>query len=200
MMAEFKFRRFRGLLSAVVMVCAVGYFGEAKAATLFGGTVSIYNEEPSIGNVSINSGVPVEIVGYTIPNNNTGPTLNGSAYTVGFAQDYFTISDPYINNWGPVGIFNGFVLVFTGATPTIYSVADETHPTSLAQPVVSVIDNTVYVNFAGDNFDRTSQATIDVNFTAPVPEPSTWAMMILGFAGLGFMAYRRKSTTALMAA
>jgi hypothetical protein len=25
-----------------------------------------------------------------------------------------------------------------------------------------------------------------------VPEPSTWAMMILGFAGLGFMAYGRK--------
>jgi hypothetical protein len=29
-----------------------------------------------------------------------------------------------------------------------------------------------------------------------VPEPSTWAMMILGFVGLGFMAYRRKNTTA----
>ncbi|MES2193446.1 MAG: PEPxxWA-CTERM sorting domain-containing protein [Pseudomonadota bacterium] len=26
-----------------------------------------------------------------------------------------------------------------------------------------------------------------------VPEPSTWAMMILGFAGVGFMAYRRKN-------
>ena len=26
---------------------------------------------------------------------------------------------------------------------------------------------------------------------APVPEPSTWAMMILGFAGVGFMGYRR---------
>ena len=26
-----------------------------------------------------------------------------------------------------------------------------------------------------------------------VPEPSTWAMMILGFLGVGFVAYRRKS-------
>ena len=26
-----------------------------------------------------------------------------------------------------------------------------------------------------------------------VPEPSTWAMMVLGFAGLGFMAYRRRN-------
>jgi hypothetical protein len=33
-----------------------------------------------------------------------------------------------------------------------------------------------------------------------VPEPSTWAMMILGFAGLGLMGYRRKSKPSLMAA
>ena len=31
---------------------------------------------------------------------------------------------------------------------------------------------------------------------AAVPEPSTWLMMLLGFAGLGFMAYRRKSKAA----
>jgi hypothetical protein len=36
--------------------------------------------------------------------------------------------------------------------------------------------------------------------TTAVPEPSTWAMMLLGFAGIGFMAYRRKSKPALMAA
>jgi outer membrane lipase/esterase len=34
---------------------------------------------------------------------------------------------------------------------------------------------------------------------AAVPEPSTWAMMILGFAGIGFMAYRRKNAMALNA-
>jgi hypothetical protein len=33
-----------------------------------------------------------------------------------------------------------------------------------------------------------------------VPEPSTWAMLLLGFAGIGFMAYRRKANSALMAA
>jgi hypothetical protein len=34
---------------------------------------------------------------------------------------------------------------------------------------------------------------------ATVPEPSTWAMMILGFAGLGFMAYRRRKSTVALA-
>jgi len=35
-----------------------------------------------------------------------------------------------------------------------------------------------------------------------VPEPSTWAMMLLGFAGLGFAGYRRakRGETTLAAA
>lgn len=41
---------------------------------------------------------------------------------------------------------------------------------------------------------------ISVRQTSAVPEPSTWAFMIIGFAGVGFMAYRRKSKPALMAA
>jgi hypothetical protein len=44
-----------------------------------------------------------------------------------------------------------------------------------------------------------------IDFTTPVvggavPEASTWAMMILGFAGIGFMAYRRKHNGVLAAA
>ena len=35
---------------------------------------------------------------------------------------------------------------------------------------------------------------------AAVPEPSTWAMMLLGFAGVGFMAYRRKNQITLSVA
>ena len=31
----------------------------------------------------------------------------------------------------------------------------------------------------------------NVTVTVNVPEPSTWALMVLGFAGLGFAGYRR---------
>jgi hypothetical protein len=34
---------------------------------------------------------------------------------------------------------------------------------------------------------------------AAVPEPSTWAMMVLGFAGVGAMAYRRRKVAAIAA-
>ena len=33
--------------------------------------------------------------------------------------------------------------------------------------------------------------------TAGVPEPATWAMLLMGFAGLGFAAFRRSGKTRL---
>lgn len=52
----------------------------------------------------------------------------------------------------------------------------------------------------GSNFHLFFSPTVGNTPTSAIPEPSTWAMMILGFAGVGFMAYRRKSKSALMAA
>jgi len=51
----------------------------------------------------------------------------------------------------------------------------------------------------GVNCNSAAQWTANAEISS-VPEPSTWAMMILGFAGVGFMAYRRKSKPTLMAA
>jgi hypothetical protein len=59
------------------------------------------------------------------------------------------------------------------------------------------LSETVYDDHSG-TFSGT-MANIDLG-VPPVPEASTWAMMILGFAGLGFMAYRQKAKPALMAA
>ncbi|SDJ63069.1 MULTISPECIES: PEP-CTERM sorting domain-containing protein [Bradyrhizobium] len=41
---------------------------------------------------------------------------------------------------------------------------------------------------------------ISATLVTAVPEPSTWAMIILGFAGMGFMTYHRRAKPALMAA
>jgi hypothetical protein len=53
-------------------------------------------------------------------------------------------------------------------------------------------------NNTTQGFDVRTDGTFATGIGA-VPEPSTWAMLILGFAGVGFMAYRRKSKPALMA-
>ncbi len=77
--------------------------------------------------------------------------------------------------------------------------------------IVSLIDNNTglrsdqivgfpVINAIVPTFDVLSGGTGSNSVTGAVPEPSTWAMMILGFAGIGFMAYRRKSTLALRVA
>jgi PEP-CTERM motif len=73
----------------------------------------------------------------------------------------------------------------TGARP--FSEADMSNTGTL------FIDSDVALSFASGH-DYSSNAV------GAVPEPSTWAMLILGFAGLGFMAYRRKGKPALMLA
>jgi hypothetical protein len=62
------------------------------------------------------------------------------------------------------------------------------------------------IPFTRIHFNIPSQGgyTVDLNVTPArvsvgpaVPEPSTWLMMILGFAGVGFAAYRRKQGFAI---
>lgn len=49
--------------------------------------------------------------------------------------------------------------------------------------------------FVGSNWSNpeggTSQLQIVADFASPVPEPTTWAMMFIGFAGVAGLAYRR---------
>jgi hypothetical protein len=69
------------------------------------------------------------------------------------------------------------------------------------QDLPGLYNGSILTFFADDLGTHTEQSpgfvdsiTIATNLTSTsaVPEPSTWAMMLLGFAGIGFMAYRRK--------
>jgi hypothetical protein len=63
------------------------------------------------------------------------------------------------------------------------------------------LDPTFFVDptFAQAN-EYSIETSVGIGNISPVPEVSTWAMMMLGFAGVGFMAYCRKSKPAVMAA
>jgi PEP-CTERM motif len=57
-------------------------------------------------------------------------------------------------------------------------------------------DDSVNLSFlqTGPSTVRLSATTLTIDtITTSVPEPSTWAMMILGFAGIGFTAYRKRN-------
>jgi len=52
---------------------------------------------------------------------------------------------------------------------------------------------------SGRGFDLTDfSVAATANISGAVPEPTTWAMMILGFCGLGFLAHRRKQNASLL--
>ena len=51
---------------------------------------------------------------------------------------------------------------------------------------------TAYTNYFYTDLPDSGAGSVTVTpITTPVPEPSTWAMMFLGFAGLGLLGYRQ---------
>lgn len=69
-------------------------------------------------------------------------------------------------------------------TPQIYTMKDALGPPSFTKDFgYNYFCDTTYVNLLD------TPGTWQV---AAVPEPSTWAMLILGFGGIGLVAYRRK--------
>jgi hypothetical protein len=61
----------------------------------------------------------------------------------------------------------------------------------------NVADSSInWTNNLSTNPDAPGQSGFSIT---AVPEPSTWAMVILGFVGIGAMACRRRKTAALAA-
>jgi hypothetical protein len=65
-----------------------------------------------------------------------------------------------------------------------------------AKPGTGELIKTIKIEGLGlgfDNFKQLGFGLVSDSVTA-TPEASTWAMMLLGFAGIGFVAYRRKNS------
>lgn len=101
----------------------------------------------------------------------------GQTYTLTFSQ----IARPY-QGVDPFTVSYG-ATSFGTFTPTFnWTQVTETFVALSATPLV----------FAGTILDGDHSSGIDNISISAVPELSTWAMMILGFFGVGFAAYRRK--------
>lgn len=57
----------------------------------------------------------------------------------------------------------------------------------------------VFANTTPNSAHLTADLTVTYSYTA-VPEPSTWVMMVAGFAGLGFAGWRASRKAAAVAA
>jgi hypothetical protein len=124
-------------------------------------------------------------------------TANGWVETIG----NFAINAAGTPNFAFTNIS---VTQFDGSTVTSGPLADNGEFNMVITPAAGQTFSTIsFFHFQSGN--PNGSVVRDISFEvaggipSAVPEASTWAMMILGFAGIGFMAYRRKSKPALMA-
>ena len=72
---------------------------------------------------------------------------------------------------------------------------------NLVESAGAFLDPIFFIDPTFAGADRYSiETSLGIGNVSAVPEPSTWAMLLLGFAGIGFIACRRKSQPALSAA
>ena len=101
-----------------------------------------------------------------------------------------------LSNWGP-----DYDDILTN--PSKYGITNTTD--ACAGPPVCATPDTYFYYVNSHPSDASHHIVGDELFTevlglsAPVPEPSTWAMMLLGFVGLGFAGYRGAKKRAAVA-
>jgi hypothetical protein len=79
-----------------------------------------------------------------------------------------------------------------------YHIEVQLNQATLGGNLATILSNVTKLQIRGEYINGTEAEGLDnvQLLTAAVPEPSTWAMMLLGFGGLGFMTYRRRKQAA----
>jgi PEP-CTERM motif len=98
---------------------------------------------------------------------------------------FSTDSSGRVNSWN---VAASSVIIHTGRG------IQSSNTTSFIQDSASV--GTFFSSFTASNNDLPGFWTLETGGGGSVPEPASWTMMLIGFAGLGFMAYRARRTTA----
>jgi hypothetical protein len=147
----------------------------------------------------------------TTPTGNVADGIPGNPYTVsqieGVVGNQFVVAID-VNTTATAGetlnlfdvIINGSVAYEYNGAANIGSVSNNGN--GYADWTLGVIDLSSYgsdatvlfrASWTGASDGAESFFLVHSGPVGAVPEPSSWAMMILGFMGVGFMAYRRKS-------
>jgi hypothetical protein len=112
----------------------------------------------------------------------------GKGFKVGAAfnptTDAFTNDSP----GGPHNDVGDFVVE---DAPTVGSIQGE----SFMERSHSLTGRLINANGGVDDFEIGAPLVITPQTSTPVPEASTWAMLLLGFGALGFAGYRAKRAT-----
>jgi hypothetical protein len=191
------------------VACGAGPYGTVTATDVAGGlqidvelapTVTFHRNQNGnqhaiafdlVGNPTISLVNPLPS-GFSLVSTSAGSII-APPFSSGAGNSTFEYAIDYSGNSGLVSS-----LIFQLAGLTTASLQSQVYNCD------TICVGTKNIFFALDisNIDGTSTLTGNVaaTLTPAVPEPATWAMMILGFAGVGFMAYRRRKLSMALSA
>ena len=184
-----------GILS---LLAATAFAAPASAAVLYSfneqgcfGSSCLVSNSANDGSLTFHNQAETNVAAGTV-DLGTFTLANGST---NFNGDLFSLQVTFTS---PLNGANTFSALLSGKTTGNHG-----------GPVVVDFNNTPF-NFGGFTLavdDITLAAGVGtpqeitgtITAVAAVPEPSTWAMMILGFVGLGTMTYRRRKSAMITA-
>jgi hypothetical protein len=182
-----------GLITLNGFNTALGTLNSVTLTTLASGSLEFTDAR--------SNGYPTDILNATLYMSGQTP-YGGATASLPFTftssgHGFLFVFDTGVQNGstGPSSYTNNLSTTFTPFYATTFYVP------VLSYVYTTIGTNTSYLTDATSTF--TYQETVTYDYTpsvASVPEPSTWAMMLLGFASVGFMVCRRKSKPALIAA
>ncbi len=169
------------LIAGAALAASLG--ATAANAQLNGNAISVAYNFPALGTDYYNySASPSTFtVGSGIEST---VTVDGLPISIDFANSSLTLTAPSVS-WSS-SAFNG--LVFTNNSGVFSSILSAT---GIDPSRISVTGNQLAINWNGMSFN--SGDTVFLSFASGgVPEPATWALMILGFGAIGFAMRRAK--------
>lgn len=166
----------------------------------------------AILSLAASAGTPARasMIGSTISGDYT--YSNDPSFTAfNFTPSSFLVADPTIESELIVGVtrfdvdFSANALTLTSKNNTSFTSATFNGPVFTSDGLfgaasvnysgvsASVVGHMLYINWAGMSFSPSDTITVNfANVASATPLPSASGMMILGLAGIGYIAYRRK--------
>jgi hypothetical protein len=175
-----------------------GCFGSCNHSNDFSHSASdqqdlTFTGASSFGGTTSNGVLDVTLGSFALGNSTFFSNYNNGTFDlrISFTAPSGTNPDPAIFT----ADLTGSVSYFGGGTVDINFGSPETFTYNGGSFTLAVGDLDLSVAGHGGFEDPPINGVITL--ASAVPEPATWAMMILGFFGVGFMAYRRNAGPAL---
>jgi PEP-CTERM motif len=188
--------------ASVLLIFGQTGLGDTVTGTRTGISTTI-TSSTSVDITEIDAAVVTPVLAtFTLSATNSGPATTSGGEITQHYNGAFSITSGATNFLS--GAFADAVFGSGGALTLSASNPSSTQSVSftsnvIASSLIGAFDRAMSLSFtdvtppAGITLGTLRSFTSDVSgdFSSTVPEPSTWAMMLLGFAGLGYVGFRK---------